>query len=100
MSSTPSTQNNQQTPITRNSSDDNKFKDYLEQLPEDLISIKENIQNDQNNDSEPLMVTIRLRKKKRKLFLPVKLRKLTIDALDENDRVDDKRPYAYEQAQQ
>ena len=50
-------------------------------LPEDLDTIKEFIQHDENDDYIPLMSAITLKKKKRMLFLPVEFNTVKMDAL-------------------
>ena len=50
-------------------------------LPEDLDTIKEFIQHDENDEYIPLMSAIALKKKTRMLFLPVEFNTVKIDAL-------------------
>ena len=61
--------------------DDVEITECPSKLPEDLDAIKEFIQHDKDDDYIPLKSSIALKKKKRKLFLPVEFNTVKIDAL-------------------
>ena len=68
-------------PVTALTDDDVEISECPSKLPEDLDAIKEFIQHDKDDDYIPLMSSIALKKKKRKLFLPVEFNTIKIDAL-------------------
>ena len=68
-------------PAAAQMDDDVEITECPSKLPEDLDAIKEFIQHDKDDDYIPLMSSIALKKKKRKLFLPVEFNTIKIDAL-------------------
>ena len=68
-------------PATAMTNGDDEITECPSKLPEDLDVIKEFIQHDKDDDYIPLMSEIALKKKKRKLFLPVEFNTVKIDAL-------------------